>query len=45
MADLIKRQTVITQLNEKVSPTQYDVALPETRADIVQETFGSTVAN
>lgn len=45
MADLIKRQTVITQLNEKISSTEYDIVLPETRADVVKETFGSTVVN
>ena len=35
MADLIKRYTRQTQLNERVSETQYDVIHPETHADLV----------
>jgi hypothetical protein len=45
MAELIKSGTRITQINERINETQYDVLYPETRADVVQETFGSTVAN
>ena len=30
-----------SQINEKVSTTQYDIIYPETRADLVKETFGA----
>ena len=35
MADMEIRNTIKTQLNEKVSETQYDVLHPETHADVV----------
>lgn len=35
MAEMEKRNTIQTQLNEKVSETQYDVLHPETHADVV----------
>lgn len=45
MPELIKSGTRITQINERIGETQYDVLYPETRADVVQETFGNTAAN
>lgn len=45
MPELIKSGTRITQINERIDETQYDVLYPETRADVVQETFGNTAAN
>ena len=35
MAEMEKRNTIQTQLNEKVSETRYDVLHPETHADVV----------
>ena len=30
-----------SQINEKISSTHYDIIYPETRADLVKETFGA----